>query len=828
VPPKSLNPLGEHRRPARSAVVFALIAFLSIGLASCGKQEKKKARAHPAIAVAAEAQGDVSVRPAGSDYWLACGGGTPVYDGDTIWIGPDSGGFFLVPEGCEIAVAQNSSLALFARKGELHSVGLARGEAWVEGAAERMPSFETPAVSVTADAKVQSASIGITVEAGGNTTVVAATGGARLENDAGKSTVLTGNKSTCAPGTAPGAPVMVGSESTTPTAMTFPFLVELQSDRYFRTKATREAAEDEARASISSTPNDAWPHINLGRAVLDAGNIAEAKKEFEQALVLDPQLSQAFAGLAKINLMEHRWKEAGEAYTSARRADPKSFEAVFGLGQAALGRGDLREAEKWYKETLKFDPEGTKPLVGLAIIDLLRLDVDGSMDNLRRASRSEPSNTRAYALMAIIYSLRKNIDQTETFLKKALRVDPYDYGTLNTLGLVYMTRGMNGEARDCFERMVDSEDTSVTSAGYQNLAAVDQLEGKLRRALDSWGDSHDLAPGVLQVLINIGQAQLLLGEPGEAVAAFSQVVSADPGNWLPHEWLSRAYLSAGSAQQAEAESRAALALNPSSWISHVVLGLSLEMMGDTQGARVELNEGRDMAADVVLSSSDHALLGQSHEKQGNLLKALKEYKAAAGLSPRDPGYQVLIGSVLRSLKRDNEALAQYRKVLEMNPSNSQARLNVAAILLSKGNLDGAIKELQRGVEKNPDDAALRKQLAEYLLQDKDIEGAVLQLDAAATTPGIKADLLGAVLVIRGNARDRQEEFAAAIEDYTQAVAADPSRGDAWYYMAGDLERVGRLPDAKNAYRNAVELCQGRPEWQKFYDEAAAKLRSYGI
>lgn len=807
----------------RSVVALALIAFVSICLVSCGKPKKKQTKAYPVIAVAVEAQGNAGVSPAGNDLWLAAEAGTSIFDGDTIWTGPGSTVFFLMVDGSEMAVAENSILEMSTRSRGLPRVELARGEVWVEGTGDKIPVVGTPAAAVTPDVRVKSASLGVRVEPGGTTTVISAAGDARLENSAGKSTVMAGNKSTCAMGMAPEKPVMVGSEGTTPTAMSLSFLVELQEDPYFSNKATREAAEEEARANLSTSVNEAWPHVDLARAVLDAGDLAEARAQFEQALSLDPQLSQAFAGLGKIDLLEGKWKEASDAYASARRADPKSIEAVFGMGQAALGRGDLREAQKWYKETLSLDPEGTNPLVGLAIIDLLNLDLDGAMENLQRAARNEPENTKAYQVMAIIYSLRKDFDRTEAYLKKALEVNVDDYHARNTLGVLYMRMGMTSGAQDCFKQLVGSQEKAMMAAGYQNIAASEQLNGNPRSARDNWVKSHDLLPGVQQVLIDMGQAHLLLDEKDAATATFSQVTTTDPDNWLPHEWLSRAYLSAGALEYAASESRAALAQNPSAWISHLVLGLSLDMTGDAAGARLELDKGRELMPRRKLSASEHVLLGESYERQGNLSKALDQYKAAAKIAPRDAGNNILVGEAQESLKRNGEALKAYRKALEIDPSSSRARIRAAAIIYSKGDRAGAIKELERGLEHNPNDAAARKQLAEYLLEDGDVEGALFQLGAAAAIPGIRPDLLAGVLVTRGNAHDRKEEFAVAIEDYGQAITADPSRGDAWYYLAGDLERAGRVPEAKAAYQKAVEFCQGRPEWQKFYNDAASKI-----
>ena len=178
---------------------------------------------------------------------------------------------------------------------------------------------------------------------------------------------------------------------------------------------------------------------------------------------------------------------------------------------------------------------------------------------------------------------------------------------------------------------------------------------------------------------------------------------------------------------------------------------------------------------------------------------------------------------MAALDRTKEALEEYDKAVQLDPADSEARMDKARLLQSVGQLEAASKELERAIEKNPNDVEVRALLAEYLLQDGDSEGAMFQVEAAVSAPAPSPDVLAGILVVRGNLRDRKEEFAVAIDDYTLAVGSDPTRGDAWFYLAGDLERTGRVAEARDAYRRALELCRAREEWKKFYEESASKL-----
>jgi cytochrome c-type biogenesis protein CcmH/NrfG len=176
------------------------------------------------------------------------------------------------------------------------------------------------------------------------------------------------------------------------------------------------------------------------------------------------------------------------------------------------------------------------------------------------------------------------------------------------------------------------------------------------------------------------------------------------------------------------------------------------------------------------------------------------------------------------MKRGDDALKEYRKAVELTPGDSAARVGLAESLHAENELDLALRELEQAVKDNPSYVSARVLLAEYLLEDGDVEGALSQLAAAKAVPGTPPGVLATAAVVTGNTCDKKEDYSAAITAYREAITLDGTRGDAWFYLAGDLERTGNAAEAKTAYQKALELCRGRAEWEKFYEQAAEKSR----
>ena len=355
------------------------------------------------------------------------------------------------------------------------------------------------------------------------------------------------------------------------------------------------------------------------------------------------------------------------------------------------------------------------------------------------------------------------------------------------------------------------------------MGTVAEGSGDSKNAVADWTKAQELVADIPAVLENLGQAQLLAGDADAAATALTRAVSADPNDWRVHQLLARARLAQGSYAEAVAEAGTAAALVPMEWSAHLVLGLALDAAQNAAEGATEIDRALSLKPTGKLPAADHIMLADALTRQGKTPEALAEYRQAQLIDPRNGTYHRLAGEMLLAANRTKEALAELTKAVELAPSDMTARVELAKALYSSGHKEEAVKTLESAVAKDPNDPAPRVVLGSYLLDAGDVEGAVFQLEAARDAPDIKPDVLASVLVLMGNAGDRRQDFDAAVADYARAISSDPSRGDSWFYLAGDLERTGKPADARAAYANAAALCKDRAEWKKFYDQSQAKL-----
>jgi Tfp pilus assembly protein PilF len=116
----------------------------------------------------------------------------------------------------------------------------------------------------------------------------------------------------------------------------------------------RAALED----AVALSPADAEAWRLLGALDLSRGEPARARRRFERALALRPDLHAARADLGAALLAEQRFADAARVFGAL--ADEPAYgepqRAHAGLAWALVNLGRLREAARHYKIALAYDP----------------------------------------------------------------------------------------------------------------------------------------------------------------------------------------------------------------------------------------------------------------------------------------------------------------------------------------------------------------------------------------------------------------------------------------------------------------------------------------
>ncbi len=108
-------------------------------------------------------------------------------------------------------------------------------------------------------------------------------------------------------------------------------------------------------ASLNA-PKDAKKAYNKGSVAMSEQKWAEAQKDFEKAVAIYPEYSQAWSDLGEVLREQSQPGEARAAFEHAIQVDPKYVKAYLQLARMLLGEGKSQEALEITAKALEYNP----------------------------------------------------------------------------------------------------------------------------------------------------------------------------------------------------------------------------------------------------------------------------------------------------------------------------------------------------------------------------------------------------------------------------------------------------------------------------------------
>jgi tetratricopeptide (TPR) repeat protein len=164
-----------------------------------------------------------------------------------------------------------------------------------------------------------------------------------------------------------------------------------------------DEAAAEYRAILENNPKLPGIHYRLGRLLLSKPNpgadiAAEAKKNFEQELNLDPQNAGAEYVLGELARQDSNWGEAVEHFSRAAKLDNSFAEAYLGLGLSLVSEKRFPEAVGPLQTAVKLEPANPVGHYNLALAlsrSGRKQEADREFAIHRKMQEAAPQNTGA-------------------------------------------------------------------------------------------------------------------------------------------------------------------------------------------------------------------------------------------------------------------------------------------------------------------------------------------------------------------------------------------------------------------------------------------------
>ncbi len=504
---------------------------------------------------------------------------------------------------------------------------------------------------------------------------------------------------------------------------------------------------------------------------------------------------------------------------------------------------DRKKAREGYEKVLADDPGYGPALRTLAILDTEAALYDDAIGRLRKAVQRDPGDGLAWYFLGVNRLKTHEAKEALRCARRASLCSGIRAPALDLAGRAHAGLGEKQDAVEAFEKAVrlNPKDAIARDHLLVALYAAGHTASAFKRAQEAVGrNPTDLVPRAILALQGRKQMDAFVAEVRDFVGEddFEMLETSLHFVELGLAKEAAKLLSAVCVDAIPASERSPLPMYYLAWLEK-----------GTPAARTWLEQAAAIHKDYVFPSRpeelavlDHALQENpqdawAHLHIGNLYAHLGRAVEAAGHWQRAVALDRSLSVGWRNLglyawaeKNDlGEAAAFYRKAIEARPKDQTLYRDLAEILIAQEKRPEAIALL----ESTPPDKLRRADviilLAQTYLDERRYDDTINLLESTPYFVNwegqtITWDLFHRAHMDRGRIRFDGQDFAGALQDFQAALtypenigvgrSNKPQEAAAQYWRGKALQALGRLEEAKAAWREGAAGVEGSEDQNK--------------
>jgi tetratricopeptide (TPR) repeat protein len=542
-------------------------------------------------------------------------------------------------------------------------------------------------------------------------------------------------------------------------------IVDELADFYIQFNRLQQA-RTEAEDAIQRNPNDVAAHRLLSRVYLRMIGGGQGKQPDPVAI-----------------------RRATEEFQKVTELDPRDVTAWVVLGQLQAASGNLDGATKSLDKALAIDPDNEDALVSRAQVYSDRGDDKAAADMFERAAQKNPS-AASWARLAGTYEQLKEYELAAEAVNKALALNPPNADELKkALASYLLSAGKYQEAADAFESI--AADNPDDAEAWLRLSQLNIQLGNLPKAREAAEKAMSLEPDNLQISYNEASLLQAEGKPRDAIRALRSVIdkSARPN-----------YSASQKAGRIDLLEKLA------------VMNRMLDQPTEAVAAYREI-----IALDNNTEAQYTAEIIDTYRGGKKLDEAQKEADAAVKKFPNDRGVRIARASLEADLGHADAAAGDVRKLLGSGGAEDRGIYLTLAELYEKGKkYEDAGKALDEAEKLSPDQDSktsvwfMRGAMYEKMKNVQLAEGEFRKVLAVHPDHTATLNYLGYMLT------DRNIRLNEALGMIEKAIAREPNNGAYLDSLGWAYFRLGRMAEAEEQIKKAVDLSPGDPTMHDHY------------
>ena len=317
-----------------------------------------------------------------------------------------------------------------------------------------------------------------------------------------------------------------------------------------------------ARDAMTNQPTLLAPRILLVKGLLTRRELDRAASELGVLTTNLPKNAEVRALNGTLLVLKKDPVGARREYEQALTLEPSNVDALTGLTSLDAQAGQLARARERVAAQLSLHKDNSGLLLLAAQLDLASSDFAAGEAKLQQVIQLAPSTLQAYNYLGGLYLKEKKLDEARRqFESLATRLsNPIPAHTM--VGLILQMQNNPDEALKAYDRALKVDPSTPVAAN--NAAYIYAERGEnLDQALALAKAAADRLPSEAAVSDTVGWVYYKKEQPELALPYFEKCVQSAPGNPLFQYHLGLSYARSGDTPKARQALQESLRLNPS-------------------------------------------------------------------------------------------------------------------------------------------------------------------------------------------------------------------------------------------------------------------------
>lgn len=461
-------------------------------------------------------------------------------------------------------------------------------------------------------------------------------------------------------------------------ALAYHFLAEKQYDKALAAIAALE----------KKLPESPGTYNVKGMAFAGKGDFVQARKNFERALAMKPDLVSAVIRLAALDVQEKNLPAARNRYQSILDKDRNSIPAMIGLAELAMMEKKESEYLTWLERAAKASPAAFTPRLYMANYYLGKNQPRKALAIARETAAARPNSPEALALLGRIQLAAGEKQNALATYTKLANIMPKSAAAQYGLASAQAAMGNEKATRAALHKALELKPDYIEA-----LATLSRLEARTGNHAEAVKLAREVQTRSTQSPLGFdleGDALMAEKRYAEAAATYEKALANGKDSRLIVK-RHHALLQSGDAKKADNITLGWLEQNPQDQISRAYLAESYMRRQLNQQAIAQYQTLQKSVPDNPMVLNNLAILYQKEKDPRALAVAEKAYK----LNPEKADYADTLGWTLVEQGKSAKGLELIEKAAKLEPRNPEIRIHLAYALAQTGQTMRARQEIAK-------------------------------------------------------------------------------------------------------------------------------------